>query len=145
MMNAVSHSNYSSSAGLQARQIVAGVLFAIGVASLLLPFLGLMGIVPANFLARSHQLMVAHGAFVVALAFAYGCGYRPARIGATIYLAVFALLSLDVLLGFGVDGDESELAASLSPGLVAALICAAAAAAFNFFSDDVKRAFALRG
>lgn len=144
-MNALSQANSSPSAGASARRMVMGVLFAIGFASMLLPFLGLMGIVPANFLARSHQLMVAHGAFVVALAFAYGCGYRPARIGATIYLAVFALLSLDVLLGFGVDGDESELAASLSPGLVAALICAAAAAAFNFFSDDVKRAFALRG
>jgi len=143
-MNAISHSNSSSSAGAPARQIVAGVLFAIGFASILLPFLGLMGIVPANFLARSHQLMVAHGAFVVALAFAYGCGYQPARIGATIYLAVFALLSLDVLLGFGVGADEYELAASLSPGLVAALVCAAAAAAINAFSDDVKRAFASR-
>lgn len=143
-MGVDSHLHNSPGAAISKRSLVAGVLFAIGLASLVLPFLALAGLAPSAFLARSHQLVVAHGAFAVTLAFAYGSGYRPARAFATVYLIAFAILSADVLLGFGIDIDERELAASLAPGLVAALVCAAAAAAFNLFSDDVKRAFSLR-
>ncbi len=135
----------SSAAFLSPTGVVAALLLSIGVVSMALPFLGLAGLVPPAFLARSHQLMVAHGASVVALAFAYGYGYRPARLAATLYLLAFAALVLDLLVGPGFDLDETELAASLSPGLVGALLAAGAAAAFNLFSDGVKRAFSPRG
>jgi len=73
-MGVDSHLHNSPGAAISKRALVAGVLFAIGLASLVLPFLALAGLAPSAFLARSHQLVVAHGAFAVTLAFAYGGG-----------------------------------------------------------------------